>query len=142
MNHDNAPSQWEQRCGFSLFFESQQDASGGVAWRTRLYHDESGETLIVQGVTTSDWVRWIEARRAETTTSPTVELRKHLIERPGPASLTVQHVRVARQSPIGANGALDVLVEVAVRVSDGDQTRIEVGAEVIAAALASWERLR
>jgi hypothetical protein len=143
MNHE-VTTAWQQRSGFSAFFESRTSDGGALEWRTRLYHDESGESCVIPGSASAEWLAWIEQRRLGISAAPdpsTVE-RAALpaTDRSFGPTMTVQHVKVARRTPFGTEGALDVVVEVALRVVGGDQTRLELGAEVLAAALGSWER--
>jgi hypothetical protein len=58
------PQRWRQYAGFSLFFDSQTNENGDQTWqtrvwRTRAYHDESGEEVQFAGIEASQWARWI-----------------------------------------------------------------------------------
>jgi len=53
---------WQQRAGFTVFFDAQATGPGGSAElhrRTRLYHEETGNETALRGWEPADWVRWI-----------------------------------------------------------------------------------
>ena len=54
---------WEQRSGFSIFFDVIPGAFDSPRWRTRLYHDESDEIVTIDGTDSEPWMQWIEERR-------------------------------------------------------------------------------
>lgn len=75
----SSSGQWRQQAGFSLFFDSLTGEAGERSWRTRLYHEETGDETTVDETTVDgttvddstvpggalhDWVRWILARVA------------------------------------------------------------------------------
>ena len=56
------PDQWQQRAGFSVFFDVQSPGPGGpgeVRRRTRLYHEETGEEVVFPGWGVTDWMKWM-----------------------------------------------------------------------------------
>ena len=53
---DAMPRRWQQRAGFSVFFDGQPGQSGQ---RTRLYHEETGDEITFPGYEPTDWVRWM-----------------------------------------------------------------------------------
>lgn len=55
--------EWEQRSGFSIFFDATAGAADNQQSRTRLYHDESDEMLTIEGSDSAPWLQWIEERR-------------------------------------------------------------------------------
>jgi hypothetical protein len=56
---DSPSSSWHQQAGFSLFFDHSDEAPEAEAWRTRVYHDETGEVTEFLTVDTTTWVNWI-----------------------------------------------------------------------------------
>ncbi len=59
---DVVPGRWQQRAGFSVFFDAQATGPGGsgeLRGRTRLYHEETGNEATLRGWEPADWVRWI-----------------------------------------------------------------------------------
>ena len=59
---DVVPGRWQQRAGFSVFFDAQPPGPGGPGERcrrTRLYHEETGNETTFRGWEPADWVRWI-----------------------------------------------------------------------------------
>ncbi len=50
------PDRWQQRSGFSIFFDIQP---GGPGRRTRLYHEETGDETTFAGGEPSEWVGWM-----------------------------------------------------------------------------------
>jgi hypothetical protein len=57
-----SPPTWRQQAGFSLFFDYVTDEHGRQRWRTRVYHEESGEAPELPGIETAEWVNWILER--------------------------------------------------------------------------------
>ena len=55
---------WTQRAGFSVLFDLAADPAAQEVWRTRIYHDETGQEAVLAGVDTLRWPRWILARLA------------------------------------------------------------------------------
>ncbi|MGH3773800.1 MAG: hypothetical protein ACRDRW_20820 [Pseudonocardiaceae bacterium] len=58
----SASGRWRQHAAFSVFVDSLADDAGRPVWRTRLYHEETGEETTVPGSAPLDWVRWIADR--------------------------------------------------------------------------------
>ncbi len=59
---DAVPGRWQQRAGFSVFFDAQTtgpSGSGELRRRTRLYHEETGNEATLRGWEPADWVRWM-----------------------------------------------------------------------------------
>ncbi len=59
---DVVPGRWQQRAGFSVFFDAQLTGPGGpgeLRRRTRLYHEETGNETTFRGWEPTDWVRWM-----------------------------------------------------------------------------------
>lgn len=59
---DPSDERWDQHAGFSVFFDSRSDDAGRPVWRTRLYHEETGDETTVHSDALLDWVRWIVDR--------------------------------------------------------------------------------
>ena len=58
----DVPGRWQQRAGFSVFFDAHTTGPGGsgeLRRRTRLYHDETGNETTLRGWEPTDWVRWV-----------------------------------------------------------------------------------
>jgi Uncharacterized conserved protein len=53
---------YRQYAGFSLFFDRKQTQSGESEWQTRIYHDESGEEAVFEGIQAQQWLAWIQER--------------------------------------------------------------------------------
>jgi hypothetical protein len=58
-SEDSVPGRWEQRAGFSVFFDVQPSGPGGLLPRTRLYHEETGDETTFSGWEPTDWVMWM-----------------------------------------------------------------------------------
>jgi hypothetical protein len=59
---DEVPGRWQQRAGFSVFFDVQPTGPGGpgeLRRQTRLYHDETGDETTFPGYEPTGWVRWM-----------------------------------------------------------------------------------
>jgi hypothetical protein len=54
-----APGRWQQRAGFSVFFDTQPVGRGELRWRTRLYHEETEDQTTFPDSGPTDWVRWM-----------------------------------------------------------------------------------
>lgn len=54
----NSP-QWRQQAGFTLFFDYQKREEDVRDWRTRVYHDESGEETQFSTLNSKSWVDWM-----------------------------------------------------------------------------------
>src|SRR5260370_827112 len=61
---DATPRQWQQRAGFSVFFDIQPGGPGELRRRTRLYHEETGDEATFPDAGPADWVRWMLDRLA------------------------------------------------------------------------------
>jgi Tfp pilus assembly protein FimV len=53
---EDPPPAWRQRGGFSVLFEAGAD---GEAWQTRIYHEETGQEVVVAGLGEIRWPPWI-----------------------------------------------------------------------------------
>jgi hypothetical protein len=52
----------QQAGGFSLFFDAVRDEKGNEVWQTRVYHEESGQEVILPGTEAGPWASWILSR--------------------------------------------------------------------------------
>jgi hypothetical protein len=52
----------QQAAGFSLFFDAVRDGEGNEVWQTRVYHEESGQEVILPGTEAGPWASWILSR--------------------------------------------------------------------------------
>lgn len=141
---DVAPGRWQQRAGFSVFFDAQATGPGGsgeLRRRTRLYHEETGNETTLRGWEPTDWVRWILDRlgSAQPPSAPAgaaaslvsmeiVDVR--LVGDPEPRSEAVQD----RGDPQGASprrGDDTVAVELQLRVTGMAELRQTLRAKVV-----------
>jgi hypothetical protein len=58
-DNESPSSSWRQKAGFSLFFDYSEEEPEKETWRTRVYHDETGEETEFLTVDTPTWVNWI-----------------------------------------------------------------------------------
>lgn len=54
-----ASDQWTQRAGFSVLFDVVVGPTADELWRTRIYHDETGEETELVGPVAAHWPRWL-----------------------------------------------------------------------------------
>jgi len=54
---DAVPDRWQQRAGFSVFFDIQPAGPAEPRRRTRLYHEETGDETTFPGWAPAAWVR-------------------------------------------------------------------------------------
>jgi hypothetical protein len=52
------PGRWTQRAGFSVLFDVAVGPTNEL-WRTRIYHDESGQETELIGKIAARWPRWM-----------------------------------------------------------------------------------
>jgi len=120
-----APGRWEQRAGFSVFFDVQPGGPGELLRRTRLYHEETGDETTFSGWEPTDWVRWMldRLRSAQPPSEPAGE----------PASLVSMEVIDVRLVGDQARGPEDdtVAVELQLRVSGMAELHRTLAARVV-----------
>jgi hypothetical protein len=126
----------QQAGGFSLFFDAVRDEEGEEVWQTRVYHEESGQEVVLPGIEPGPWASWIlshalpemgrrEAPSAETAAGP--PSIHHLVVR-------IIGARLARGE--GAEGRSEVLsVEVRLQVSGLPEIEQALGKAALAAVL-------
>jgi hypothetical protein len=49
----------QQAGGFSLFFDAVRDEQGKEVFQTRVYHEESGQEVVLPGIEPGPWALWI-----------------------------------------------------------------------------------
>jgi hypothetical protein len=120
-----APGRWEQRAGFSVFFDIQPNGPGELRRRTRLYHEESAGETTFPGWEPTDWVRWMldRLRSAQPPSEPAG----------APASLVSMEIIDVRLVGDQAPGPDDdsVAVELQLRVSGMAELHRTLAARVV-----------
>jgi hypothetical protein len=121
----SSPGQWEQRAGFSVFFDVQPSGPGELLQRTRLYHEETGDETTFSGWEPRDWVRWMldRLRSAQPPSEPAGE----------PASVVSMEIIDVRLVGDQAPGPDDdsVAVELQLRVSGMAELHRTLAARVV-----------
>ena len=56
---ERVPGRWQQRAGFSVFFDVRPGGLDELRRRARLYHEETGDETAFRGWEPTDWVRWM-----------------------------------------------------------------------------------
>jgi hypothetical protein len=92
------PGRWQQRAGFSVFFDVQPTGPRELRRRTRLYHEETGDETTFPGAEPAHWVRWMldrlgSARPPSEPAGPTasvvsmeiIDVRPAMNRTPGPS---------------------------------------------------------
>ena len=141
---DVVPGRWQQRAGFSVFFDALPTGPGGsgqLRRRTRLYHEETGNETTLRGWEPTHWVRWMLDRlgSAQPPSEPAgaaaslvsmeiVDVR--LVGYPEPRGEVVQDRRGPRGvSPGGGDDT--VAVELQLRVTGMAELRRTLEAQVV-----------
>jgi hypothetical protein len=126
----------QQAGGFSLFFDAVRDEDGNEVWQTRVYHEESGQEVILPGTEAGPWASWILSRAmpevglrggppGDTPSEPS--LIHHLV-------VTIIGARLARGE--GAEGHSEGLsVEVRLQVSGLPEIQQALGRAALVAVL-------
>jgi hypothetical protein len=122
------PDRWQQRAGFSVFFDVQPAGPGGqgeLRRRTKLYHEESGDETTFGSWEPADWVRWMldrlrSARPPSKAASATVSV----------VSMEITDVRPAGDLASVAGGDT-VAVELRLRVTGMAELHRMLGARVV-----------
>ena len=119
------PDRWQQRAGFSVFFDTQPRGPDELRWRTRLYHEETGDETTFPGSGPTDWVRWMLGRlgSAQPPSEP--------VEAPAPAvSMEIIDARLVGD-PMPSVGDDSVRVELQLRVTGMAELHRALGARVV-----------
>jgi hypothetical protein len=118
------PDRWQQRAGFSVFFDTQPGGPGELRRRTRLYHEETGDETTFPDSGRTDWVRWMLDRlgSAQPPSEPAG----------GPASVVSMEIIDVRLAEDPMPGADDdsVGVELRLRVTGMAELHRALGARV------------
>ncbi len=121
----SSSGRWRQHAGFSIFFDSVAGDADGPVWRTRLYHEETGDETTMPGGVLSDWVRWIVDRAG-----PVPDLSDVSGAGPGTLSVEVLSARIVA-GPAIDDGVENLRVEAELRVSGLSALRWALPATVI-----------
>lgn len=131
------PDRWRQRAGFSVFFDVGSPGPAGPGdrrRRTRLYHEETGDEVMLPGWGPTDWVKWMLDRlsAARPPSEPAGEA----------ASVVSVEIIDARLVGDPAPGARDdtVAVELRLRVSGMAEMNRTLAARVVGILFGSEPR--
>ncbi len=131
------PDRWRQRAGFSVFFDVGSPGPSGPGdrrRRTRLYHEETGDEVMLPGWGPTDWVKWMLDRlsAARPRSEPAGEA----------ASVVSVEIIDARLVGDPAPGARDdtVAVELRLRVSGMAEMNRTLAARVVGILFGSEPR--
>jgi hypothetical protein len=125
-----------QAGGFSLFFDAVRDEEGNEVWQTRVYHEESGQEVILPGTEAGPWASWILSRalpEAERRVVPPGEAPRG----PSPVHHLIVRIISARLTQgEGAEGSSEGLsVEVRLHVSGLPEMEQALGRAALVAVL-------
>jgi hypothetical protein len=119
------PGRWRQQGGFSVFFDTRPGETGERRWRTRLYHEETGDEATFPDSEPMEWVRWMLGR---------LEPAQLPSERNGTlASVVFMEIIDARLAgdPVSGAGDDSVGVELRLRVTGMAELYRALGARVV-----------
>lgn len=119
------PGRWRQQGGFSVFFDTRPGETGERRWRTRLYHEETGDEATFPDSEPTEWVRWMLGR---------LEPAQPPSERNGTlASVVFMEIIDARLAgdPVSGAGDDSVGVELRLRVTGMAELNRALGARVV-----------
>jgi hypothetical protein len=123
-----------QAGGFSLFFDVVRDDRGEKTWQTRIYHEESGQEVVLPGIESGAWAAWILSHAL-----PEVEPRAAAGPPPESPSVHTLRIRIlgaALTSPAGATGDdEDRSVEVRVQVNGLPEVEQALGRAALGAVI-------
>lgn len=119
------PGPWQQQGGFSVFFDTRPGEAGESRWRTRMYHEETGDEATFPDSEPTEWVRWMLGR---------LEPAQPPSERNGAlasvVSMEIIDVRLAGD-PVSGAGDDSVGVELQLRVTGMAELNRALGARVV-----------
>jgi hypothetical protein len=96
---ERVPGRWQQRAGFSVFFDIRPAGPDELRRRTRLYHEETGDETTVHGWEPAAWVSWMldrqDSAHPSSGTAATVSV----------VSMEIIDVRLTADSAPGADDA-------------------------------------
>jgi hypothetical protein len=119
------PGRWRQQSGFSVFFDTRRGGTGERRWRTRLYHEETGDEATFPDSEPTEWVRWMLGR---------LEPARPPSERNGTlASVVFMEIIDARLAgdPVSRAGDDSVGVELRLQVTGMAELNRALGARVV-----------
>ena len=125
----------QQAGGFSLFFDVVRDEHGEKVWQTRIYHEESGQEVVLPGIESGSWAAWILSHAL-----PEVERRGAPV-RTAPPPPSVHNLRIRILGASLARGAGlaghedDRSVEVRVQVSGLPEVEQALGRAALGAVI-------
>jgi len=121
----SVPDQWQQRAGFSVFFDTQPGGPDGLRRRTRLYHEETGYEATFPDSEPTDWVRWmLERLGSEQPPSESADTSASVV------SMKIIDVRLVEDPMSGARSD-QVRVELQLRVTGMAELHRALGARVV-----------
>ena len=135
-NHGGDDEGARQAGGFSLFFDVVHDERGEKMWQTRIYHEESGQEVVLPGIESGAWAAWILSHAL-----PESERRGVRTPHPPPdrPSLHNLRIRILGASLIGGATGIghedDRSVEVRVEVSGLPEVEQALGRAALGAAI-------
>lgn len=127
-----------QAGGFSLFFDVVRDERGEKTWQTRIYHEESGQEVVLPGIESGAWAAWILSHAL-----PDVEHPGASDHPPPPEPPSVHNlwIRILGASLAGGSGRAghdeDRSVEVRVQVSGLLEVEQALGRAALGAVIAA-----
>jgi len=133
---DAVPGWWQQRAGFSVFFDAQPTrpgAPGERRRRARLYHEETGDETTLRGWEPADWVRWMLDRLGSAQPSEPGGATASLV------SMEIVNVRLVGDTP-PRTGDDTVAVELQLRVTGMAELRRTLEARVVGVLFGPYPR--
>jgi hypothetical protein len=122
---DAVPDRWQQRAGFSVFFDVQPGGPGELRRRTRLYHEETGDETTFRSWDPADWVRWmLDGLRSARPPSEAAGVAASVV------SMEITDVRLAG-APASVAGGDTVAAELRLRVTGMAELHRMLGARVV-----------
>lgn len=125
-----------QAGGFSLFFDVVHDERGEKLWQTRIYHEESGQEVVLPGIESGAWAAWIlshalpDVERARAPSSPSPQ------DRPSLHNVRIRILGAAlTEGRAGTGHEDDLSVEVRVEVSGLPEVEHALGKAALGAVI-------
>jgi hypothetical protein len=139
--HGTGDVEARQAGGFSLFFDVVCDEHGEKVWQTRIYHEESGQEVVLPGIESGPWAAWILSHAL-----PDVERRGAPAREPPHRSSSVHSLNVRILGARLADGDRapghpdDRSVEVRLQVSGLPEVERALGRAALGAVLGTgWQ---
>jgi hypothetical protein len=105
-----------------------RDERGERTWQARIYHEESGQEVVLPGIDSGAWAAWILAHAL-----PDVEPQGAAPS--DPASIHTLRIRILGAALTGPAGADDRSVEVRVRVTGLPEVQQALGKAALGAVM-------